>query len=59
MKVAQKRKARKTSKMRRKTETTQTFIQRMKVMKASKIKKSTEIGNSSKGENLVHIRKRI
>ncbi len=42
--------ARKTSKEEKKTETTRTLIQRIKTMKASKVKKFPETVNSIKGE---------
>ena len=42
------------SKDEKKTESTRTLLQRMKVVKTSKVKKSTETVNSSKGEKLAH-----
>ena len=52
--MTQTRKENKKLKDEKKTESTRTLIQRVKAMKASKVKKLTETINSSKGEKLAH-----
>ncbi len=54
--MTQTRKEKKMSKDEKKTELTRTLIQRIKAMKASKVKKLTETVNSSKGEKLAHVK---
>ena len=52
--MTQTRKEKKASKDEKKIESTRALVQRIKAMKASEVKKSTETVNSSRGEKLAH-----